>query len=233
MPAPRFEDYHRTIIGYHGTRESVALEIVQNKRRFKYSRNKDDWLGHGVYFWEHAPQQAWWWAERRRRRQKWTENVAVLGAMIRLGSCFDLLDPTNVGTLIEAYEDFKETIAAAEKRLPKNARHHRYLDCAVFEYAYAAFKLQGIRVDSCRAVYAPTDEKLRVWPGSWISRGAHIQICVRNPACLLGAWLAKPQEGEGEDDGQYGEETPPAGSANGGREAPPGGGADQGTSAVG
>jgi hypothetical protein len=54
----RFDDYHRTIVGYHGTRLSVALEIVSRRRTFKYSRNRDDWLGHGIYFWEHAPQQA-------------------------------------------------------------------------------------------------------------------------------------------------------------------------------
>jgi len=45
----RFDDYHRTIVGYHGTRLSVALEIVKRSQPFKFSQNDDDWLGHGIY----------------------------------------------------------------------------------------------------------------------------------------------------------------------------------------
>jgi hypothetical protein len=26
---PRFADYHRTVVGYHGTRRSTALRVVQ------------------------------------------------------------------------------------------------------------------------------------------------------------------------------------------------------------
>ena len=78
---PRYADYHRTVVGYHGTRRSTALRIVQGLRGFEPSENDDDWLGHGVYFWEYAPQQAWLWAEQRRRSKGWDEDVAV-GAMI-------------------------------------------------------------------------------------------------------------------------------------------------------
>src|SRR4051794_22865003 len=104
----RFDDYHRTVVGYHGTRLSVALDVVNRRRFFKESRNRDDWLGHGVYFWEYAPQQAYWWAERRRRRQHWDEPVAILGSMIRLGFCLDLLDPFNVRYLKEIASEYRE-----------------------------------------------------------------------------------------------------------------------------
>ena len=73
-----FADYHRTVIGYHGTRRGVALEIVQGKRRFTPSRNSDDWLGNGVYFWEYGPQQAWDWAKSRYAGR----SVAVLGDVL-------------------------------------------------------------------------------------------------------------------------------------------------------
>ncbi len=175
---PHFEDYHRTVIGYHGTKRSIALEIVQRNRNFKFSRNKDDWLGHGIYFWEHAPQQAWWWAERRRRRHKWDEDVAVLGSMIRLGFCFDLLDPVNIKHLEDIFEDYKRVQEATGLALPTNVRNHKRLDCAVFQYAYAAFEATGEKVDSSRAVYVPIGKGKRIWHGSWISREAHIQICV-------------------------------------------------------
>lgn len=90
----RFDDYHRTIVGYHGTKLSTALDIVARKQSFKRSENRDEWLGHGIYFWEYAPQQAFWWAKRRQKRQNWKEPIAILAAMIRLGFCFDLLDRT-------------------------------------------------------------------------------------------------------------------------------------------
>jgi hypothetical protein len=191
----RFDDYHRTIVGYHGTRLSVALEIVNRRRGFQLSRNRDDWLGHGIYFWEYAPQQALWWAMRRKKRQNWGEPIAILGSMIRLGFCFDLLDPYNVKYLTEIHEGYVEARKATGQAIPRNANHHKYLDCAVFQYAYAVIDHDETikqSVDSSRAVYVPTDEDKRIWTRSWISRGAHIQVCVRNPACILGTWLHFP-----------------------------------------
>jgi hypothetical protein len=197
----RFDDYHRTVIGYHGTKLSVAMDIVKRKRRFKYSQNRDDWLGHGIFFWEYAPQQAYWWAERRKRRQKWDEPIAILGSMIRLGFCFDLLDPYNVMYLKQIFEEYVNTQLAAGQPLPKNANHYKFLDCAVFQYAYAAIEnFEGQQpADSARAVYVPTGEDKRVWERSWITNGAHIQICVRNTACILGTWLHHPTDLEESD----------------------------------
>ena len=47
-------DYHRTIIGYHGTAKAIATNLVDGAP-FDASTNDDDWLGHGIYFWEYAP----------------------------------------------------------------------------------------------------------------------------------------------------------------------------------
>lgn len=47
---PRYADYHRTVVGYHGTKKDTALRIVQGMEGFEPSRNEDDWLGHGIYF---------------------------------------------------------------------------------------------------------------------------------------------------------------------------------------
>lgn len=189
----KFDDYHRTVVGYHGTKLSVALDIVNRKRRFNTSRNRDDWLGHGVYFWEYAPHQAFWWAERRKKRQKWDEPIAILASMLRLGFCFDLLDPYNVEYATQIYRKYRETEGDAGRTVRENANHHKYLDCSVFQFAYAVIDAEGQQfVDSARAVYVPTGEDKRAWTRSWISKSAHIQICVRNPACILGTWLHYP-----------------------------------------
>ena len=189
-------EYDRTLVGYHGTRRSAALRIVQGLEPFTPSDNDDDWLGHGIYFWEHGPRQARAWARRRSRQQDWGEDVAVLAALIRLRSCFDLFDPPNVRDLEGYHAEFCQLEATAGRPLPVNVRNHKRLDCAVFEFAYSLIESRtGEPVDSSRAMYVPTGQDRRVWPHSWIARGAHIQICVRNRACILGAWLV-PSTGE-------------------------------------
>jgi hypothetical protein len=34
----------------------------------------------------------------------------------------------------------------------------------------------------------------RLWTRSGVYRHAHIQLCVRNPDCILGTWLVQPIE---------------------------------------
>ena len=197
MPTMRFDDYHRTVIGYHGTKLSVARKIVNRERGFQKSENRDDWLGHGVYFWEYAPQQALWWAERRKKRHQWKEPIAILASMIRLGFCFDLLDPRNIEYLVTVHKAYTATCQASDKDIPENFNNRKYLDCEVFQYAYAAIESDPeseiTRIDSARAVYVPSGNGKRIWKRSWITIDSHIQICVRNPACILGTWLHYPQ----------------------------------------
>lgn len=179
-------DYDRVVIGYHGTRRATALGIVTHDTTFKPSRNSDDWLGHGVYFWEHAPEQAWKWAKHRYAPR--TE-IAVLGALIRLGNCFDLLDPENGKILSAFHADYLAECRAQGLPVRRNANARKYLDCATLQFAYAGLEAAGQPVDSCRGVYVPTGTNARLWERSWLSREAHIQLCVRNPACILGSWL--------------------------------------------
>jgi hypothetical protein len=202
----RFDDYHRTVVGYHGTGLTAALRIVNRVEGFRWSRRDFDWLGHGIYFWEYAPQQALKFAKIRQRqyrlkrkptaedRRRATEPLAVIACMIRLGFCFDLLEPDNVEYLRESFAAYRKAMELAETPLPKNTRRYRKLDCAVFEYVYKVISEteQGAPVDPARGVFVPTGGERRVWEGSWISRDTHIQLCVRNPASLLGAWLHYP-----------------------------------------
>jgi hypothetical protein len=190
---PHFEDYHRTVIGYHGTRRPVALRAVQGLEPIAPSRKPGDWLGHGVYFWEYAPQQAWLWAEAVRRANRWDDETDVLGCMIRLGNCFDLLDPENAKDLRELHQGYLNVETAAGRRPAVNVRSDKRLNCAVFEYAYAMFGEKGQAVDTCRAVFVPSGRD-QLWRGSGINPRAHIQVVVRNPANLLGTWLVRPHE---------------------------------------
>src|SRR5690606_573814 len=130
------------------------------------------------------------------------EPIAILGSMIRLGFCFDLLDPYNVDELKSFHNRYVEAAVAAGQKVEDNANHRKFLDCKVFQYAFAAIEAEEKQgVDSARAVYVPT-HGTRVWKRSWISKYAHIQICVRNPDCILGTWLHYPDQIKGDmDDG--------------------------------
>ncbi len=112
-------DYDRTVVAFHGTRRAAARSLIRGEA-FGVSENDDDWLGHGIYLWEYAPQQAWWWARRR-----YGADAAVVGSLVRLGRCLDLLDPSNTGLLGAAHDDLNETLAAAGQKLPANANNHK------------------------------------------------------------------------------------------------------------
>jgi len=185
-------DYHRTIIGYHGTRRQTASELADGAP-FDQSTNDDDWLGHGVYFWEYAPRQAWWWANRR-----YGSDAAVIGAMIRLGRCLDLLDPDNV-TLVAAAQE--ELAGLLRGRMPRNHNKYKYLDCAVFNYLYSQLDDLEYNVESTRAIFVPMvgGGLPRLWERSGVLSSGHIQVCVREARNILAVWSVRR-------DGRYGKD---------------------------
>jgi hypothetical protein len=187
-------DYHRTIIGYHGTTAEIADRLVAGVP-FKPSGNTDDWLGTGVYFWEYAPKQAWWWAEKFKK----IGEPAVIGAMIRLGNCLDLLDPENLKLLREMHDVMMVGWKTTGEQAPRNGNQHKNLDCAVFNDLYRLSDGTKRPIDTARAVYVPTEGARRIWERSWIYEQAHLQICVRNPRNILAVWHVGR-------DGRYGKE---------------------------
>jgi hypothetical protein len=187
-------DYHRTVVGFHGTTAKVADALVAGEP-FVASDSINEWLGRGVYFWEYAPKQAWWWAKRLRY-----PNPAVVGAMIRLGNCFDLLDSRNVEALRKAKDGMIKMMRREKIEIPKNRRIYKSLDCAVFNSFYQQVEDEGEpKIDTARAAYVPTESRKRIWEASWIYRDTHIQLCVREQNNILAVWHAHP-------DGRYGKE---------------------------
>ncbi|MBZ0273964.1 hypothetical protein K8I61_18135 [bacterium] len=190
-------DYDRTVVAFHGTRKRVAEKLVDGAP-FGPSENDDDWLGHGIYFWEYAPQQAWAWAEDRFGKTE----AAVVGSLIRLGRCLDLLDPGNAVILKATHDKLASVLNASGKRLLQNANKHKFRDCAVFNYLFQKLEDEGLAIESTRAVFVPLKSggKLpRVWPRSGVFQNAHIQLSVRAPANILAVWPVRR-------DGRYGKD---------------------------
>jgi hypothetical protein len=197
----RFDDYHRTIIGYHGTTLSTALKIINRVETFKPSTRDYDWLGNGIYFWEYSPQQAVKFAEQRRAKRSKDDRIAVIASMIRLGYCLDLTEPANVDLVKELHDDYQNFMAEEGVLAPTNDHQYKRLDRAVFEYAckvIADLPPKQI-IDTARGIYVPTGTAKRAWAKSWISSETHIQICVRNSSSILGSWLYNPDILEAED----------------------------------
>jgi hypothetical protein len=187
-----YRDYHRTVVAYHGTSVLEADRLVEGQA-FKPSDKAYEWLGRGVYFWEYAPKQAWWWAKKMRKYPK----PAVVGAMIRLGNCLDLLDPENVRSLRRVYDDILPKWRAARVPIPRNVLSKRSLDCAILNLVYSRSDTTETKIEASRGVFVPTSRTRRVWLGSWIYDEAHIQICVREQKNILAVWHVRP-------DGSYG-----------------------------
>src|SRR5258708_2420910 len=124
--------FARIIVGYHGCRQDFAEAILLGESSvgdWQKSQNAYDWLGEGIYFWEHSPLRALRWAA-----DNFGDQAAVIGAMIQLGTCFDLLDEINALILARGYQHFADYFAAVGKALPVNkgtGKKLRELDCAV------------------------------------------------------------------------------------------------------
>ncbi len=184
--------YDRTIIAYHGCDAELAERILAGEP-LKKSENDYDWLGSGIYFWEYGADRAMRFAEDQRRRGK-LKTPAIVGALVQLGRCFDLMDTKFTSELPAAHEMLKTIHDSQGTSLPVNGgstpdKKARRLDCAVLNF-YLDFleRTKGIRYDSVRCGFVEGDA---AFEGSGIREQSHVQLAVRSPDCILGVF--RPQ----------------------------------------
>jgi hypothetical protein len=110
---------------------------------FNASDNDWDWLGHGVYFWETNPLRGLEFARELQRRKRGKTNVRdpyVVGAVIDLGFCLDLISSTGIRAVESAYFDFVDYCNTAAVPVPENTGGQdalfRKLDCAVINHLH-------------------------------------------------------------------------------------------------
>lgn len=150
---------------------------------FKPSENDYDWLGSGVYFRESNPLRALHFAEELARRGRTgLRTPAVIGAVIDLGLCLDLISSNGIQAVESAYTTLKQKMDLAGVEMPKNQGGPdlllRKLDCAVINYLHQwRKKTQEPACDTVRAVFMEGDP---VYENAGFRHKTHIQICVRN-----------------------------------------------------
>lgn len=177
------------VLGFHGC-DQIIVDKVVNGTELKESINDYDWLGHGIYFWENNMERALSWAENSKK----IKNPAVLGAVLDLGYCMDLMDSEFLKELKEAHNTLEKTFELIEEPMPKNEGNTpdkllRKLDCAVIEIAHTINESAGAEsYDSVRGVFW---EGLELYPDAFFKEKNHIQICIRNMNCIKGYFIPR------------------------------------------
>ncbi len=123
----------------------------------------------------------------------------MLGAVIELGNCLDLLDQKYINFLALAYEEMKQDLVSQGLPLPENSKFYpndfdfkkRELDCAVIRYAHKLAEKQGEKFDSVRAAFWEGEE---IYPGAAFRKSNHIQIAIRNLDCIKGVFLPREKQ---------------------------------------
>lgn len=200
---PDLRNHHLTCIGYHGCEKSLAREIIMGQKPMQPSKNKYDWLGEGVYFWENDPVRALEFARD-------TNDPFVVGAVLDLGYCLDLtcreglnslkmawtklvLPSITEGTTITDATAINESDLPIKNKAAKKGENGelmlRFLDCHVITALHQFNAAHGIPdYDSIRGAFWEGDA---VYPTAGFMDKNHIQLCVCNPDCILGVFLPK------------------------------------------
>ncbi len=205
-----YDNRSNLIIGFHGCDKEAAAALINNPNVIKISSEPYDWLGHGMYFWENNQERAMQWAvERQLRRKKDVADAAVIGAVIQLGYCCDLMDSRFTSLLKDYYKPMQDWYYKTGKPLPINkdlstdphkGKLLRFLDCAAIEWMHANIgvqykknkKEQGFSdlkiFDSTRGAFM---EGAPIYDGAEIFEKTHVQLCIRNSNCIKGFFLPR------------------------------------------
>ncbi|MCU7618479.1 hypothetical protein NZ698_14860 [Chryseobacterium sp. PBS4-4] len=185
------------ILGFHGCDKSIRDKVV-NESGFmlKKSENDYDWLGHGIYFWENNHERALHFAEELRDNPKSSvTEPAVLGAVIDLGACLDLLDSKFLKEIKISHDLLCDSYETYGLELPKNIKSKtgellaRKLDCAVIQSTHALnVNAGGKDYDSVRGVFFEGED---LYENAGFKQKNHIQIAIRNQDCIKGFFIPR------------------------------------------
>lgn len=178
--------YDRLVHAYHGTSRATAAALLDGSP-FLRSANAHDWLGPGIYFWEHGLDRAARWA-----REHGESDPTVVGALVQLGKCYDLMDTRYTEDLAVGAIAFHEKTVRAGAATPRNRGTDgkaRYLDSAVLTWWLDELAEAGQVFQTVRYGF---EEGPPVHPDMAIRSESHVQIAVRDPACIIGVFRPTP-----------------------------------------
>lgn len=181
------------VIGFHACDAAVGEKVLAGREHLKPSKNKYDWLGSGRYFWEgnfdRAVEYSEWLASRQSHPR--IKKAFVIGAIIDLGHCLNLVESAHLKLMRDGYERLSVLCGMAGTSMPANRPAKgskdlilRNFDCAVVESVHQLAQEAGQPAyDSVRGVFW---EGRQLYPNAGFRSHNHIQVCVRNPNCIKG-----------------------------------------------
>ena len=175
--------------------------ISQKSGTLRPSENIYDWLGNGVYFWENNYERALQYAKDLKKHPQRSSSIikkpSVIGSVIDLGYCMDLMDSGFLDLLRVGYNLLVETKTKHGLEIPNNKPIDkegdlllRQQDCAVIETIHKFKKddEQRQEFDSVRGVFF---EGAALYPNAGFKEKNHIQIAIRNPNCIKGYFMPR------------------------------------------
>jgi hypothetical protein len=195
------------VLGYHGCDRNIGEQALAGNIALVRSEQDYDWLGPGSYFWEADPERALEWANWKTGRGAYAEPF-VIGAVIDLGNCLDLIARENLDLLRWAHAAFVQAQTAAGLPMPENKdikagrpgdKLLRYLDCAVIKHLHSMIEAQpdggypevGEYVPAFDTVRGLFTEGAPIYDGGGFYERTHSQIAVRNDACIKGLFIPR------------------------------------------
>ena len=183
-------------MGFHSCDKETGIKVLNGQDQLKPSTNPWDWLGDGIYFWEQNPERALEYAIESSKKLQFNKKPIktpfVIGAIIELGNCLNLVEPESLLILKKAYEDIAEIYTQAGKPLPVNKNNNRKLDAAVFKHLHKSRENNpNLKYDTIRCAFVEGEP---IYPTANFSSRLHIQICVLNPELIWGYYLPLPIE---------------------------------------
>jgi hypothetical protein len=184
------------VLGYHGCDREVAEQVLCGRSTLQPSSNVYDWLGTGIYFWEYNARRAFDFAVEAMRRphnaRQTIREPAVVGAVIDLGMCLNLLDSLHLEEVRRANRLLVRLLRQAGVPVPRNRggreRLRRERDCAVINSLHQSRQESQLpQFDSVRAFFV---EGRPLYRGAGFRDRNHVQVCVRNIACIKGYFRA-------------------------------------------
>jgi hypothetical protein len=203
---PSYDIYRRLpslVLGFHGCDRVTGERVLQGKEHLKPSQNAYDWLGNGVYFWENDPQRAYEFAQQAMQQPVSRGRIRepfVVGAVIDLGLCLNLLERRCLDEVALANTELERLMQAAGKPVPQNRgpeRALRFRDRAVIEMLHY-LRAQANRKRDSKGKHPPYDtvraafmEGGPIYPDAGFNAKNHIQIAVCNTDCIKGYFVPR------------------------------------------
>lgn len=185
----------RQVLGYHGCLKERFEEVFVQHRHLPMSLEEHNWLGDGVYVWEHSPERAYRWAcDMAKRKKRDVADARVVGVLFEMGYCLDLLDVAHTNLLAQAYEQVKVYLASRGIDLPQNTIPKgltetliRKLDCTVINFAINQHEeRQSFTFQTVRGAFWEGEP---AFEGSCIQTKSHVQIAIRDYNAILGYFI--------------------------------------------